>query len=153
MRLFFTLIFIFFFNSSFAEEVFYDLKGNKISYKQILSASPNTVILLWTSWCPYCRLTILNINKDIDEECIYYDGVDFFYINLGEDEKRIKKFIEKNKIKKCIEKNILLDRKNILTKKFSAFGIPTFIFLKNGIPIHKSFFINKELLKEVFENE
>jgi thiol-disulfide isomerase/thioredoxin len=153
MRIFIILILFLSFLSAFAEEIFYDLEGSKVSYREIISTSPNTVILLWTSWCPYCRLTLLHLNKEIDKKCIYFNDVNLFYINLGESKRKIKRFIEKNKIKKCIEKNILLDKKNILAKKFSISGIPTFIFLKNGIPVYRSFFISKELLKKIFKNE
>jgi thiol-disulfide isomerase/thioredoxin len=154
MKVPFFIAIIFFINSfTFAKDftknnTFYNLKDEKISYDEII-AYPNTILFLWTSWCPYCRKELLRLNRN----CAYYKDVEFLYINLGENKTKVEKVISRLKLKKCISTKILLDKEGALGRKFSIIGVPAFIFLKKGIPIYKSYFINEELIKVVFGDE
>lgn len=116
------------------------------TYVNISSNYPKTVLLMWTSYCYYCIKELRKINQ----ANFKYDNIKFYYVNLGEPRSRVEKTIKRFGFKKHIKDNIILDEKAALAEKFNIWGIPTYIFLRNGKQIYKSHFINKALVDEVF---
>lgn len=136
--------------SSWAQDaVFHSLDGEKLSYEEI-TAHPKTVLLLWTTWCPACRQEIARINN---ADCSLYEGINFFYINLGEHRILVEKALTDLELKECVSEKVLLDTNVFLARKFSVAAVPTFIFLKEGVPVYKSYFINPELINRIFKDE
>ncbi|UCC95799.1 MAG: TlpA family protein disulfide reductase, partial [Candidatus Omnitrophota bacterium] len=130
------------------EEVFYTLEGNILSYKDIAS-SPKAILLLWATWCTYCRKEM----RELSDNCELYDDIDFFYVNLGETEVVVKRFSDALDLRECIWQRILLDYHSAITGRFFVIGIPIYIFLKEGKPIHSSYSIDRELIEKVFGDE
>ncbi|MBU1134504.1 MAG: TlpA family protein disulfide reductase [Candidatus Omnitrophica bacterium] len=130
------------------EQKFYTLDGEKVSYEEVTS-SPKAVLFLWTTWCPSCLREIAHL----DVNPIIPNDVNFFYINLGERKSRVKRTVASLGLTQSTRDKILLDTNGILPEKFFIIGVPTFIFFKKGVPVHRSYLINKQLLREVFENE
>lgn len=121
-----------------------NLGGEEVDYQE-LSSSGNVVLFIWTTWCPYC---VIQLDK-ISQQCSYA-GIKLVLVNSGEKQKTVENFIERKDIPKCITDNIVLDRKSMIAKKFSISGYPTFIFLKDGKYITRSYYLNKDLIKEVY---
>jgi len=140
-------LFIISFNG--ADYKFFKLNNESIAYQELVSNSKNTVLFLWTSWCYFCIRELKKINKDplADEE------IKFYYVNLGEQKKTVEDIANTMGLKDYIKENIILDKEAALADKFSIIGIPAYIFLKNGELTYKSFFINKDLVKKIFEDE
>ncbi len=120
------------------------LEGQAIDYQDVV-AEPQTVIFVWTTWCPYCRIQLDNIAKQCS-----YPGVKLVLLNSGETKKLVERFIKRQKISNCIKKKIVLDKSSSVAKKFSISGFPTFIFLKNGKYLARSYYFNKGLLEKIY---
>ena len=123
------------------------LDGGKISYEKLIS-KPKTVLFVWTTWCPSCIKEI----KKLSKKCLSIKGIDIKYLNVGQSVSKVRKFVVSNKIKDCISKKILLDTQSIIAQLYGISGIPTYIFLKDGKPIYKSYFFTEKLAEMVFEN-
>ena len=127
--------------------IFSTLNGKEISYQKLVS-KPKTVLFVWTTWCPSCKKEIKRLSK----ECFSVRGIDIKYINVGQSESKVKKFLKSNKIKDCISDNIILDKQSIIAQLYGITGIPSYVFIKNGKPIYKSYFFNEELAEMVFQS-
>ncbi|MBP7088866.1 MAG: TlpA family protein disulfide reductase [Candidatus Omnitrophica bacterium] len=134
--------------SVLAKEVgLYTLEGKSVTYEE-LTTYPKTVLFFWTTWCPSCVREITKFNK----ENINFGDTNIVYINGDQNKKAVEKFIKTKNINKDIQKKIILDNNLYIAKKFSIFAIPTFVFLKDGQPIYKSYFITPELVKDIFKD-
>ncbi len=121
-----------------------NLGGEEVDYQE-LSSSGNVVLFIWTTWCPYCVIQLDKISKQCS-----YAGIKLILVNSGEKQNRVENFIERENVPKCITDDIVLDRKSTIAKKFSISGYPTFIFLKDSRYITRSYYLNKDLIKEVY---
>jgi thiol-disulfide isomerase/thioredoxin len=128
-------------------QLFYNLKGNSFIEKEITSSSDKTVLFFWTSHCPYCMQALRQMN----EEAQLFEGIKVHFINLGEDRWTISRVIKYLKLKDSITENILLDPQNYLADKFNIIGVPTFVFLRNGKILRQTYYLDKDLLSEVFK--
>ena len=128
-------------------EQFVTLGGKPVSYQELVS-SPNTVLFVWTTWCPSCRATI----GDLTQKCVSFDNVKLLYINTAEKKSTVMRFLRPKKLKQCIKDNMILDSKGAIARQFSVFAIPTFIFLERGKFVYKSNFLNRDLLNKVFNS-
>lgn len=120
------------------------LEGKEVDYQQ-LSASGQVVLFLWTTWCPYCLIQLDNIS----EQC-FYPGVELVLVNSGEKRQIMENFLKNNNLPSCVTENIILDKDSTIAKKFSISGFPTFIFLKNGKYLTRSYYLNKDLIEKVY---
>lgn len=130
---------------------FNTLDGRSLSYTEIIS-HPKAVLFIWTTWCPGCRSEI----KRLARECGSLEGskdINIFYINTGEKQAMVKRFIDSSDIKDCIRQNIILDTGGYLARKFRIPGVPAFIFIVDNEPAYLSHFINTDVLREVFGND
>lgn len=123
------------------------LNGEKITYEKLVS-NAKTVLFVWTTWCPSCIKEIKRLSK----ECVSIKDIDMKYLNVGQSASKVKKFVVSNKIKDCISNKILLDTQSIIAQLYGISGVPTYIFLKDGKPIYKSYFFTEKLAEMVFQN-
>ena len=125
-----------------------DLAGNQVDYENVTKEN-NTIFLMWTTWCPYCRKEIVNLNKNYMD----YKNVSFVIVNLGEKKSKIDQFVKSAKLNPELLKKFVTDPESNLARKFNIIGIPAYVFLKNGEVIAKYNFLNKEIISEIYENE
>lgn len=143
-----TLTLVYPITSALAEKPeLYTLEGKSVAYEQLVSSS-KTVLFFWTTWCPSCVREITKLNEENKD----FGDVNIIYINGDQNKKAVERFIKTKNINKSIQNKIILDNNLYIAKKFSIFAIPTFIFLENGQPIYKSYFITSELLKDIFKD-
>jgi len=128
-------------------EVFYKLDGTSLSYEELVTPK-KAVLFIWTTWCPSCR----NEFKRLAKKCSLFGDVKILFVNTGEQQAKVNRFIETMDLKECIKKNIILDNNSVLARKFAVFSIPTFIIIKNGEPVYRTFFVNEELLDAAFKD-
>ena len=129
-------------------QTFQALDGNAVSYSDMTSC-PKTILFNWATWCPYCLKEL----KKLSNECTSCSDVDIWYINVQESESTVKKFVDSRKIRSCVRQKIILDKEALIAQKFSLVALPTFVFLKYGQPVYKSYFLNEKLIKEVFKDK
>ena len=130
---------------SAGEEKFFSLTGEEFSYRQLVRA-PKTIFLAWTVWCPYCRREL----ERIAQECSFFDGIEVYFINIGEKKSTVDKFAGQRGFEDCIRQRIILDTNSAIANRFKVIGIPTYIFFKDGQFLQKSYFLDQELIEEVF---
>lgn len=120
----FSLIFLLvtFFSSASAQDITVkDLKGNTVS---IDSYKGNPAILFfWTTWCPYCRKEIKELNKIYDQA--KKEGTNIIGVNIGESTYKVQRFFKDYALKLTM----LLDKDGLLSDKYEVIGVPTYIFL------------------------
>ena len=141
------LIFLSAVTGAFAlDEAFGTLSGARISYEQNI-AQGDTMLFIWTSRCPYCisELSEMNKNEDI---CKYFKC---FFVNVGEAEPAIKGVVNSLKLKNHISQNIIMDKSASLAGKFSIVGVPTFIFMRDGKVLDRSYHFDEATIKKIFK--
>lgn len=129
-----------------AEDItFHDLRGSTCTYNSI-AENPHVVIMLWASWCHYCRKKIEEMNCDD----VNAENIRFFFINVGENADNVTAFLARENIIPCIADNVLLDKNSSTAKKFRVAGIPAFIFLDNGKVVYQGHQFTRLMLEELF---
>ncbi|MFO8053132.1 MAG: TlpA disulfide reductase family protein [Candidatus Omnitrophota bacterium] len=103
------------------------------------------VLFIWTTWCPYCLVQL----DQLSEQCSYQD-VKLVLVNSGEKKQDVRNFIKNRGVPECLQDDIVLDKNSTLARKFSISGYPTFIFLKNGKYLARSYHLNKSLIEKVY---
>ncbi|MBN3039614.1 MAG: TlpA family protein disulfide reductase [Candidatus Omnitrophica bacterium] len=141
------LLFAFFFVNNLSAEDYKlkNINGQEVSYKDII-ASPKTILFIWTTWCPYCRTEINNINEKYD----FLKDVNIYYINTGERATTVKRFLKKYNLKEEILAKIIIDPAAAIADKFYVTGIPTYIFLKDSKYADSSLYISKDIIDKAF---
>jgi len=148
-RIILTLVFVCFLGFGFAaEQIFPTLNNKNISYEKLFSKK-NTILFTWATWCPTCRRELQKLSRD----CIFFEDVDVWYINTGEEKVMVERYAMRTELNSSIRDRVILDKAGYIAQRFSVTAIPTYIFFKNSEPILKSYFINDELLEKVFGGE
>ena len=136
-------------SSNSASSVFLtDLNGKSFDYEQIID-QPQVVIMLWTTWCHFCRENL----KDLTCEEIGGTSAKIYFINIGEKKSKVDEFLKTSNIIPCVAGNILLDKAGIVAKKLRVPGIPAYIFFQQGKVLYQSHYVSKNLLDEVFNEK
>lgn len=94
----------------------------------ITFADKPTVLLFFTSWCPYCNQ---DAHKIVNMHERYKDQIQIYGINPTDrdDVDKVKKYMTKH----GIQYPVLLDEDSNLRKQFGTPGFPTLVFLdRNG---------------------
>lgn len=81
------------------------------------------ILLFWTTWCPYCRQELINLNQQHAQ--IAKEGIVVFGVNVNESESKVRKFFKES----FPNFKILLDKDGLLSRKYDLMGVPTYIFL------------------------
>jgi len=132
--------------TSVLAEAFYTLNGTRVSYELDI-ASGDTMLFIWTSRCPYCVGELREMNKN-ENICKYSKC---FFVNVGETESAVKNIIKSLKIKESIVNNIIMDKSANLAGKFSIVGVPTFILLRDGKVLDRSYHFDENTVKRIFK--
>ncbi len=146
----FKKIFLFFLGLILAANLSYgyalqSLAGNVIFEKDIYK-NPKAILLFWASWCPHCVQQMGNLKKEQIE--MKKEGIKIFLIDAGEPERRVLAVKKKYDLK-C---PIIIDNEGYLFSKYGVFGIPTLIYLKNGKPVGREFYLDMDEVKEIFKD-
>lgn len=131
-----------------AEEKFPTLDHKGIYYTKLIS-SKNSVLFIWATWCPSCRREL----EELSRERVFFENVDFWYVNTGEDAATVKSYVEAKRLSDSIRDRIVLDQQGYIAGKFSVISIPTYIFFKDREPVFRSYFLNQEVIEKVFGKE
>jgi thiol-disulfide isomerase/thioredoxin len=106
-----------------------DLDGNKVALKD-LKGKP-VILTFWATWCPPCKKelpTLAEFAKMTKDQLI------ILAIDIGEDQKTVRRFVEANKI----DLRVLLDERKQFSRAYGAIMIPTTILIdKEGMMVGK----------------
>lgn len=87
----------------------------------------------------------------MNENTSLFDGVNVYFINLGEDGRVVSRVAKYLKLKDTIVEKILLDRQDFFSDEFTIIGVPTYIFLSKGKVIARTYYVDEALLGRVFK--
>ena len=105
----------------------------------VLRGDDPAIIFFWATWCPHCRTSLAELNKNADE--IAAKGIQIILVDLGESSNDVEKYLNRN----GIAFNVLLDQSGDVAGDYGVQGIPTFVFVNaKGIV--------KAVEHEIFEN-
>ncbi|MBM3255266.1 MAG: TlpA family protein disulfide reductase [Candidatus Omnitrophica bacterium] len=104
-----------------------DIKGGLVSLSDY--RDKNAVILLfWTTWCPYCRDDIKNLNSIYEE--LKKDGFEVLAVNVGEALYKVDNFTRSYRL----NYRVLLDKDTSVAVSYGAVGIPFYLIIdKKGV--------------------
>lgn len=118
-----------------------DLAGQQVAVE---AKGKPYVINFWATWCPPCKAEIPDIAAFYTA---YRDKVDFYAVNLQEDEQPVQRFLTEYKV----DLPVLLDQKGSAANLYSVRAIPTTIVVgADGIVVYrKTGGVTKEELEDV----
>jgi len=107
--------------SAFASEiVLEDLDGNKTD---IASLPKPAIIFFWTTWCPYCRQELKQLNQQFPQ--IKKDAITVVAVNIGESGNKVGMFLKDY----GIDFKVFLDKDSVAADKYGIIGVPTYVFI------------------------
>ena len=102
-----------------------DLKSTQANLS-IQTGKP-TILFFWTTWCPYCRTELRQLNKLHSQ--MGKEGITVFAVNVGEAGYKVEKFLKDY----ALNLRVLLDKDGQAAEKYEIRGVPTYIFInKDG---------------------
>ena len=129
-RIFFlTIIVLFvlgFTNSAFCKDlILNDLKSNPVNLS-VQTGKPS-ILFFWTTWCPYCRTELRQLNKMSSQ--MEREGLVVFAIDVGEAGYKVDKFLKDY----ALNLRVLIDKNGEAAENYGIRGVPTYIFInKDG---------------------
>ena len=101
------------------------------------------ILFFWTTWCPYCREQLKGLNS------LYYEllnqGFKVYFVNVQESASKVQLFRAKMNIKGPV----VLDTRGAVANRYRIPGFPTYIFLENGVEVHRSNFLSRQYMEKV----
>ena len=101
-----------------------DLNGKSVN----LSSYKNkpTILFFWTTWCPYCRKEIKELNRMYAQ--MKKEGILVFAINIGESDYKVQNFFKNYEL----NLRVLVDRQSLTAEKYDIMGVPTYVFIADS---------------------
>ena len=125
--------------------ILYNLEGGEVR----LSDFKGKPLLLWfwTTWCPYCREAIPDLNNVYPE--LKSEGIELLAVNVDETKEKISRFIKHYPI----DFNILQDKGARCVFSYGVIGVPTYILVdKNGKVRFKQNYFPQDKYKQLLTN-
>ncbi len=104
-----------------------DIKGNSVSLSSYQDKEA-VILLFWTTWCPYCRKELKNLNGMYKE--LKNEGFEVLAVNFAETLQKVDSFAKDYQL----GYRVLLDKNGSVTSSYGIVGIPFYIIIdKKGI--------------------
>lgn len=116
-------------NCALAEDLFsaYDFNLEDIDGKQVslssLKEKAGAVLLFWTTWCPYCRAELKQLDASSGQ--FAKDKVEVLAINVNESPALVAKYVKDHQL----GLRVLLDKDAKTANTYGIFGVPTYIYI------------------------
>jgi len=82
-----------------------------------------TILFFWTTWCPYCRTELKELNGMRSR--LQKEGVDVFAVNVGEPGYKVERFLKNY----SLGLRVLLDLRGRAAQNYDIKGVPTYVFI------------------------
>lgn len=97
-------------------------EGKNISLGDYRNRS-GLILFFWTTWCPYCRSELKNMNSEHRQ--LKEEGWEVLAINVGESLNRVQRF----KKSESLTFKILTDESGAVASSYGILGVPTFVVI------------------------
>jgi len=111
------------------------MDGSELQLSSIVNGKKAIVIDFWATWCGPCRKALPTLEKlaqGYNSNQVIFLGINVWDGDIAE----IKKFLKANDIKTV---NILLDKEENASQKYSFNGIPAIFILDSNMKVHTFF--------------
>ncbi len=115
------------------------LNGGEISLSDILKTK-KAVLVFWTTWCPYCRTIVPQMEKLYREDKVGVIGID-----VGESRAKVEGFIRKF----AVSYPVALDTDGRVANLYKVRGVPAIIALDQSGEIMYSGYSIEEMMDRV----
>lgn len=114
--------------------VLLDLENKGVSFSA-LRGKP-VILFFWTTWCPYCRNELKELNDKQKE--LSRTNTQVLAINIEESIDKVQKFINN----RTFSYKVLLDKDAAIASRYSVLGVPTYIYInkKGNIVSYSNYF-------------
>lgn len=109
-------------NNEFKRAPIFQLKsldGKAVSLTDYLGKK-TVVLIFWTTWCPYCREQLKQLNERLPE--LTKKGIEILAIDVGETKNKVENFAKSH----SLSLQILLDEDNTVSDAYGLMGVPTY---------------------------
>jgi len=114
------------------------LTGSEVSLDDYKGKQP-LVLFFWTTWCPYCREEIKQLN--LMEAQLKQKGISVFAVDVGEPGYKVARFFQDFPV----NFQVLLDKEGLLASDQGIAGVPTYIlFNKSGKEVSRGYALPKD---------
>jgi peroxiredoxin len=102
-----------------------DLESRRVDLSS-LTGKPS-ILFFWTTWCPYCRTELRELNKLYPQ--MEKEGINVFAVDIGEAGDKVRRFLKDY----ALDLRVLLDEEGRAAENYEIKGVPTYIFInKDG---------------------
>ena len=98
-----------------------DLENKEFSLSDFKSKP--VILFFWTTWCPYCRKELKQLNTMHAE--LLKNGVELAVVNVEEPADKVQRFIQSHPF----SYRVLLDRDAKVAQVYGVLGVPTYFFI------------------------
>lgn len=118
-----------------------NLKKDTVVLSSYRKLQQPVLLIFWTTWCPYCRDQLMEINDKYAQ--LTKNNLGLLAINVGEAIGKVEKFVSLRNF----SYEFLLDQDTNVARSFDIMGVPTYVLIdKDGyISTVGSSFPEKEL--------
>lgn len=112
-------------NNGFKAAPGFQLKGlddKVVALSDYLGKKP-VVLVFWTTWCPYCRQQLKQLNERLPE--LTKKGIQILAIDVGEPKNKVADFAKS----RSLNLQILLDEENTVSNTYDLMGVPTYFVI------------------------
>ena len=123
-----------------------DINGGLVSLESFRDEK-GVILLFWTTWCPYCRKAMSDLNQQLFQ--FESSGIEVLAVNVMESRTRIKLFLSSLPVKF----KILLDEDGEVANSYNLVGVPTYVLIdKDGVVrFNNNYFPQKDYQRILFE--
>jgi len=123
----------------------YDLEGKEVRLSDY-KGKP-LVLWFWTTWCPYCRIAIPQLNSIYPE--LKFSGIELIAVNVDESKEKINRFLKIYPI----DFKILRDTDARCAFSYGIIGMPTYLLInRKGEPQFKQSYFPEDDYKKLLLN-
>ncbi|MEK6727690.1 MAG: TlpA disulfide reductase family protein [Candidatus Omnitrophota bacterium] len=120
-----------------------DLSKNSVALSDYRGKNP-VAILFWTTWCPYCRVELNNLNQKYPQ--LAKEGWEVLAIDVEESSFLVEAFLKK----RPLTFKVLLDLDAQVAHSYGLLGVPTFILVnKEGFVVFKDNYFPEDRYREL----
>ncbi|MFH0935560.1 MAG: redoxin domain-containing protein [Candidatus Omnitrophota bacterium] len=100
------------------------------------------LLFFWTTWCPYCRRGLKELNERYPE--LSEKGWQVLAVNIGEPQDKVKRFIDNY----VLQFKVLLDQNLSAAEAYDVLGVPTYALIdKSGMLVFQDNYFPLEQLE------
>jgi len=120
-----------------------DLQKNTVELSAYRGKQP-VLAFFWTTWCPYCRRALKDINDLYP--ALAAKGWEVLAINTGEPAQKVQAFVAGNPL----SFKVLLDENMSVSNAYDILGVPTYVVVdKNGLVAFDDNYFPEQKIREL----